>query len=110
MVPVTVRVAIPIAALSNKTYHPFSDFLLHDMGALGDGIGGQGQARRQEMRTAPLWGIRLADPTLLLHDGRAHSLEEAILAHDGQGAAARNAFAALNATQRQNVIDYLGTL
>lgn len=100
----------PIAALNNQTYHPFSDFLLHDMGTLGDGIGDNGIATVREMRTAPLWGLRLVKPKNLLHDGRAKSLEEAILAHDGQGANARNSFAALTGTQRAQVVEFLETL
>ena len=75
----------PIAALSRKTYHPFSDFLLHDMGSLGDNIGNQGQAGLRQMRTAPLWGIRFANPNDLLHDGRAHSFEAAIRSARGAG-------------------------
>jgi CxxC motif-containing protein (DUF1111 family) len=100
----------PIAALSNQSFHPYSDFLLHDMGSLGDDIGGQGQAGLREMRTAPLWGIRLANPNDLLHDGRAHSFEEAIRLHDGQGAAARDAFNALSTTQQQNLVEFVKTL
>jgi CxxC motif-containing protein (DUF1111 family) len=99
-----------IAALSNKTYHPFSDFLLHDMGSLGDNIGNQGQAGLREMRTAPLWGVRFANPNDLLHDGRAHSFEAAIQAHDGQGAAARNAFNAASTTDRQSLVSFLRSL
>jgi len=100
----------PIAALNNQLYHPFSDFLLHDMGTLGDGIGDNGIATVREMRTAPLWGIRLLMPKNLLHDGRAKSLEAAITAHDGQGAASRNAFNALTGTQRAQVVEFLETL
>lgn len=100
----------PIGALSNKTYHPFSDFLVHDMGSLGDNIGAMGTAGLREMRTAPLWGIRFANPNDLLHDGRAHSFEEAILAHDGQGAAARNAFNAAPTVDKQNVVNFLRSL
>src|SRR5438105_1669576 len=48
-----------VAALNRVTFHPYSDFLLRDMGALGDGIA-QGQAGMREMRTAPLWGLRVA--------------------------------------------------
>ena len=59
----------PIAALSNKVFHPYSDFLLHDMGTLGDGIT-QNLATGRLMRTAPLWGLRVQ--TALLHDGRAN--------------------------------------
>jgi len=65
---VLVTGASPIAALSNKVFQPFFDFLLHDMGALGDGIV-QGTATGRQMRTAPLGGLRTR--SLLLHDGRA---------------------------------------
>jgi CxxC motif-containing protein (DUF1111 family) len=100
-----------IAALQNQTYHPFSDFLLHDMGSLGDNIGDNGTAGLTEMRTAPLWGVRLLNPkTQLLHDGRATSMADAILRHDGQALTARNAFAALSSTDRNNVVAFLNTL
>src|SRR5467141_2632010 len=55
-----------VPALDTETYHPFSDFLLHDMGSLGDGIT-QNAATGQLMRTQPLWGLRTQ--TRLLHDG-----------------------------------------
>jgi CxxC motif-containing protein (DUF1111 family) len=100
----------PIAALNNQTYHPFSDFLVHDMGTLGDGIGNNGIATVREMRTAPLWGLRLVKPMNLLHDGRAKSLDAAVMAHDGQGANARNSFAALTGTQKAQVVAFLETL
>ena len=63
----------PIKALDRKTFHPYSDFLLHDMGALGDGIE-QERAKGREMRTAPLWGIRMR--TIFLHDGSQTTLED----------------------------------
>jgi CxxC motif-containing protein (DUF1111 family) len=97
----------PIAALSNQTYHPYSDFLLHDMGTLGDKVV-QGAANGREMRTAPLWGIRKV--TRFLHDGRATTLDAAILAHDGQGLAARNRFNALGATDKSYVRAFLNSL
>ena len=86
----------PVAALRFRTFQPYSDFLLHDMGSLGDGVS-QGLARGREMRTAPLWGLRVV--TTFLHDGRAPTIADAILAHDGQGRAARNRFASLRATR-----------
>jgi CxxC motif-containing protein (DUF1111 family) len=98
----------PIAALSEQTYAPYSDFLLHDMGALGDGIV-EGDAGPREMRTAPLWGTRLG-LNRFLHDGRARSLSDAILAHDGQGAAARAAFTRLDESQRRALVAFLETL
>lgn len=97
-----------IEALAFQVIHPFSDFLLHDMGSLGDGIGGQGEATPTEMRTAPLWGARLL--TTFLHDGRATTVEQAIAAHDGQGARARDAFAALPDWQQQQLLAFVGSL
>ncbi len=99
--------ASPVAALRYRTFQPFSDFLLHDMGSLGDGIE-QSRASGREMRTAPLWGIRLF--TTFLHDGRAHSIEEAILAHDGQGHRARDRFAALPADAKASLLAFVGGL
>ncbi len=97
----------PVQALSNKTFHPYSDFLLHDMGKLGDGIV-QGNARARDMRTPPLWGL-MARPTFL-HDGRATTPEAAILAHDGQGTTARKNFTGLDSRQRQSLIAFLESL
>ena len=96
-----------IAALDRVAYHPFSDFLLHDMGSLGDGID-QGDAKGAEMRTAPLWGV--AQQTRLLHDGRARTVTDAILAHDGQGKAARDKFAALPAGDRDALLAFIASL
>lgn len=97
----------PVQALSNKTFHPYSDFLLHDMGKLGDGIV-QGDAQAREMRTAPLWG--LATRPAFLHDGRAKTPEAAIIAHDGQGSAARRSFERLDLRQHQAVMAFLQSL
>jgi CxxC motif-containing protein (DUF1111 family) len=95
------------AALAGKILRPYSDFLLHDMGALGDGIA-QGDARGREMRTAPLWGLRIL--TTYLHDGRAGTLEEAILAHDGQGRYARERYRRLTSEGRYRLLAFLRTL
>jgi CxxC motif-containing protein (DUF1111 family) len=97
----------PIPQINNQVFHPFSDFLLHDMGTLGDGIAQSG-AGQTEMRTAPLWGVRVL--TTFLHDGRANSLNEAIVDHAGQGAAASQAFIDLSATQQAALIAFLNTL
>jgi len=96
-----------IAALDNVPFHPYSDFLIHDMGPLGDGIA-MAQATGREVRTAPLWGLRTI--TRFLHDGRAATLDAAILAHDGQGRAARDAFAALDASARAKLMAFLNSL
>lgn len=96
-----------VAGLNLVDFQPYSDFLLHDMGMLGDGIV-QGQAAGREMRTAPLWGLRSA--TRLLHDGRATTIEQAIGRHDGQAAAARDRFHQLDATRRSWLLAFLGSL
>jgi CxxC motif-containing protein (DUF1111 family) len=97
----------PIAALNNVTFAPYSDFLLHNMGTLGDGIV-QGSATGTEMRTAPLWGLRFE--TSFLHDGRAATVSQAILDHAGQGAAASYNFSTLTATQRSQLLAFLNSL
>jgi CxxC motif-containing protein (DUF1111 family) len=105
--PALVTGRSPVAALSNRVFQPFSDFLLHDMGSLGDGIA-QGSATTRQMRTAPLWGVRTR--ALLLHDGRATSLDAAILAHDGQGKEARDRFLRLSPGARFSLRQFLRSL
>ena len=102
-----------INALNNKAYHPLSDFLLHDMGSLGDNIA-QGGAGIHEIRTAPLWGLRLVPAGKLLHDGRANSIKDAIQKHSadgtGQAAVAVAGFQALTAAQKNQLVAFLNTL
>ena len=97
----------PIAALNQVAFFPFSDFLLHDMGSLGDGIA-QCRAGPTEMRTAPLWGARAR--TTFLHDGRAKSLSDAIAAHAGQGKSAAVQFSSLSSSDQANLIAFLNSL
>jgi len=80
------------------------------MGSLGDGIGNTGDtvATTRQMRTAPLWGARFN--TQFLHDGRAKTVRDAILAHDGQGLAARNAFAAMSTTDQNFLIRFVNSI
>ena len=80
------------------------------MGTLGDGIGNDGDsvAVTRRMRTAPLWGIRFRNG--LLHDARTTDKATAIRAHDGQGAAARNAFNSATAAQRNDLLLFLSSL
>jgi CxxC motif-containing protein (DUF1111 family) len=106
-VPALTTGSHPVAALGNQTFFPFSDFLLHDMGNLGDGIV-QGDATGKEMRTAPLWGLR--EIKRFLHDGRATTVDKAILEHDGQGAPARDMFDALSPDSRQKLRRFLDSL
>ncbi len=96
-----------VAALSNQTVALYSDLLLHDMGALGDGIA-QGTAGPRDMRTAPLWGLR-ARP-VWLHDGRANTVEAAVRAHDGEARASRVRYEALSAAERAQLLAFLDTL
>jgi len=96
-----------IAALNHKNYHPYSDFLLHDMGSLGDGIENDA-AKGNEFRTQPLWGSRARHS--FLHDGRATKIEDAILAHDGQGSGARERFKALDPIARSNLVKFVKSL
>jgi CxxC motif-containing protein (DUF1111 family) len=97
----------PVPALSRKVFQPYSDFLLHDMGALGDGIV-QGRANGREMRTAPLWGLSARG--VYLHDGRARSVQDAILGHSGQGAESRSRFARLGPGSRAALLAFLQSL
>jgi len=105
--PALVTGESPVAALSRKQFFPYSDFLLHDMGALGDGIA-QGRAGPREMRTAPLWG--LGSRSLFLHDGRAKTVNDAILAHGGQGTTARARYYRLNPMSRAALLTFLRSL
>ena len=96
------------AALGNKVIHPFSDFLLHDVGT-GDGIvqnGGQSTANK--LRTAPLWGMRTRGR--LMHDGETTNRTEAILRHAGEATGVINNFRALSATQRAQLVTFLQSL
>ncbi|MBI4922631.1 MAG: thiol oxidoreductase [Devosia nanyangense] len=93
---------------------PYSDFLLHD---LGDGLADlrpEAQADGFEWRTSPLWGIGLTETvsghTFLLHDGRARNVTEAVLWHGGEAQAAREAFANLPKSSRDDLLAFLGSL
>src|SRR5262249_25058519 len=93
--------------LNLMTYSPYSDFLLHDVGRGGDGISQAGASGR-EIRTAPLWGAHFVSS--FLHDGSANSVKNAILAHAGQAAAARNRFSNLTRTQQAAIVAFVNVL
>ena len=96
------------AALGNKIIHPFSDFLLHDIGT-GDGIvqnGGQSTANK--LRTMPLWGIRTRNRHM--HDGETLTFTDAILRHAGEATTVINRFRALTATQRNQIVTFIQSL
>ena len=100
--------------LSHQTIWPYSDLLLHDMGpALADGRD-EFLANGNEWRTPPLWGIGMAQQVNplagFLHDGRARTLEEAILWHGGEAQPASNRYRQMAAQQRQALVDFLSSL
>lgn len=95
------------AGIGGQTVALYSDLLLHDMGALGDGIA-QGDASMREMRTAPLWGLRARDA--FLHDGRASTVDLAIRAHDGEAKVIRDRYKALPEAQRQQLLEFLKSI
>lgn len=105
----------PIEALSNKTFHPYTDLLLHDMGpGLDDGYT-EGAAKTYEWRTAPLWGLGLSTNSqggsyFLMHDGRAKSIEEAILMHGGEAFESMTNYNQLPEAEKQLLIQFLESL
>jgi CxxC motif-containing protein (DUF1111 family) len=113
--------AVP-AALGERAFHPFGDFLLHDVGT-GDGIvivilehHGRAYLHMQRtfdptadrIRTAPLWGLRTR--TRLMHDGRSVTIEDAILRHRGEAADARSRFRCLGAREKEQLLAFLRSL
>ncbi len=107
--------ASEIEVLDRVTFHPYTDLLLHDMGPeLDDGYT-EGRATSSEWRTAPLWGLGLAErfqggDAFLLHDGRARSIAEAVEYHGGEAAASRDAFRSLSEADRALLIRFLRSL
>ena len=94
--------------------HPYTDLLLHDMGpGLADGRQ-DFDATGREWRTPPLWGIGLVDDInghrFLLHDGRARTLEEAILWHGGEAEQSKEFFRLASAEERARLVAFLEAL
>jgi CxxC motif-containing protein (DUF1111 family) len=95
-------------ALGDKIIHPFSDYLLHDIGT-GDGIVQVGpQDTANKLRTAPLWGVRVK--ARFMHDLGSLSLENAIARHDGEAHEAAQGFRELSPADREALITFLKTL
>ena len=100
---------VPDMSVEGVTIHPYSDFLLHDMGmGLADALS-EGDVAGHEWRTSPLWGLGKLDSEFL-HDGRASSLHQAILWHGGEAAAARENYLGLQASERNDLILFLNGL
>jgi CxxC motif-containing protein (DUF1111 family) len=99
------------AALGSKIIHPFSDFLLHDIGS-GDGIPilptSEYAFTANKIRTAPLWGLRTRNR--LMHDGLSFTREEAIGRHAGQANDTRLKFNNLSVTQKKLLLRFLDSL
>lgn len=98
----------------NQLIWPYSDFLLHDLGAGLADTNPTGEVSGAEWRTTPLWGIGLTEVvnghTFFLHDGRARSIEEAILWHGGEAEASRDAYATLSREDRAKILRFLASL
>jgi CxxC motif-containing protein (DUF1111 family) len=120
----------PFAELRGQTIHPYTDLLLHDMGpGLADNLG-EGEASGAEWRTTPLWGLGLSacvtggvtNPTGMqgdevctpdasyLHDGRARTIEEAILWHGGEAQNSKSAYEALSSNDKASLLTFLQSL
>jgi CxxC motif-containing protein (DUF1111 family) len=105
----------PIQGLAYQTINPYTDLLVHDMGpGLDDGYT-EGNAKTSEWRTAPLWGLGLAPGVqggsyYLLHDGRAHSIEQAIQMHGGEAAVSAARFGKLSSQDQNAVVTFLKSL
>ena len=100
--------------LSNQTFHPFTDLLLHDM---GEGLADNRpdfEASGHEWRTPPLWGLGLIPVVnkhdFLLHDGRARGIAEAILWHGGEAEKSREKFREAAKPERDALIAFLNSL
>lgn len=104
-----------IKALSEKTFHPYTDLLLHDMGPQLDDGYTEGSAKTYEWKTPALWGLGLSKKSqggtyYLLHDGRATSIADAIMMHGGEAAQSQAMFSELNATEKEALIRFLESL
>ncbi|MDQ3195452.1 MAG: di-heme oxidoredictase family protein [Burkholderiales bacterium] len=99
------------AALGNKIIHPFSDFLLHDIGT-GDGIPilptPEFASTANQIRTAPLWALRTR--SRMMHDGLTFTLLDAIKRHEGQAKHVSNRFKALSEDEKNKLLAFLGSL
>ena len=101
---------VPLA-LGNKIIHPYSDFLLHDIGT-GDGIpvlpGPEYAGTSKQIRTAPLWAMRTRNR--LMHDGLSFTKQEAIRRHTAQAEATTQRFDALSADDQRKLLAFLDSL
>ncbi|MHB1277812.1 MAG: di-heme oxidoredictase family protein [Bacteroidia bacterium] len=105
----------PVQSLANKEFFPYTDLLLHDMGSgLDDGYT-EGMATSSEWRTPALWGLGLSPNSqggqyFLMHDGRAHSIEDAILMHGGEAGDSKSKFQQLSPAEKEALLTFLKSL
>lgn len=105
----------PIAALNNTVFFPYTDLLLHDMGSQLDDGYTEGSAKTYEWRTPPLWGLGLSKRSqggsyYLMHDGRATTIDVAILLHGGEATKIKDRYVALPEQDKQVLIKFLESL
>jgi CxxC motif-containing protein (DUF1111 family) len=113
--PTFVTAGHKFEELNGQTIHPFTDLLLHDMGPGLADTRPEFEASASEWRTSPLWGLGFSEnlskiDARYLHDGRARSVEEAILWHGGEAEKARNNFKNLPKQQREALLKFLKSL
>ncbi|MFT5723605.1 MAG: CxxC motif-containing protein (DUF1111 family) [Bacteroidia bacterium] len=105
----------PIEVLSNKEFYPYTDLLLHDMGSELDDQYTEGNAETYEWRTPPLWGLGLSPDSqggqyYLMHDGRATSIESAIVMHGGEAKNSRDQYEGLSEADKLKLLEFLKSL
>jgi CxxC motif-containing protein (DUF1111 family) len=99
--------------LGNKEIHPFSDYLLHDIGT-GDGIvqnirpEDYAQSTAKKFRTAPLWGVRFR--LWMMHDGTSLSYNQAIMRHRGEALEVTLNYVHLTLTEKKQLQEFLDSL
>lgn len=104
----------PIRELAYQTIHPYTDLLLHDMGEDLADHRPEGKASGREWRTPPLWGIGLTQvvnpQATFLHDGRARTIEEAILWHGGEAEYSKQFYMKLPKSEREKLLAFVESL
>ena len=105
----------PINVLSNITFHPYTDLLLHDLGPALDDKYTEGSAETYEWKTPALWGLGLSKDSqggsyYLMHDGRARSINEAINLHGGEALQVRTNYENLTDAERKQLLKFLESL
>jgi CxxC motif-containing protein (DUF1111 family) len=114
MATFTTTTLAGVPSVTGQVIHPYTDLLLHDMGADLADDRPDFQANGREWRTPPLWGIGLVKAvnghTNFLHDGRARSLMEAVLWHGGEAKKSRDAVVSLSQSARAALTKFLESL